>query len=526
MANQDGFAGVKIPRSPVYGTKGMVVSGHSLASTAGYSVLERGGSVIDAAVAASAVLSVVIPQATSLGGDAFFLYHDAEAGRTVGLNATGHAPEGATPEVFKDGMLVRGPLAASVPGMVRGLERIHERYGRLPWAGLFDAATEIAEAHPASRILANALGLYRADVDADPGLKAVYVPDGGALQAGDIVRQPALAQAIRDIAKDGSAVFYEGRIARSIGDYCQARGGLLGAADFEGYEPEWVEPLTTDYRGRTVAVMPPNSYGLLMLMQLNGLSGIDSGELADDDAFRLACLMRAMQAAFAEGRRHIADPKTYQAPIDDLLGPATTAKLQDAVANGSPKRAVGGRGGTSCIVIADSAGNGLSLVQSVFHQFGSAVLDPGSGVLLNNRMMGFTNDPSNPSVVAPGKRPSHTLNPALVRDGGKLRYLLATPGGPSQTMTIIQVLTNLVDRGMELTAAIDAPRWSVNLDGGMLLEEGYAPEVGAELTGLGQETTPASGALFFGSTKTIEVLANGVLCGAADTRREASAVGA
>ncbi len=526
MADKDGFAGVTIPRSPVYGTRGMVVSGHSLASIAGYGVLDRGGAVIDAAVAASAVLSVVIPQATSLGGDAFFLYRDAEAGRTVGLNATGPAPAGATPEVFADGMKPRGPLAASVPGMVRGLERIHRRYGRLPWAGLFDAAIDAAEAHPASRILANALGLYRAEVEADPGLRATYLPDGAPVRAGDVLRQPALAQSLRAIAQDGAAAFYEGAIARSLGDYATARGGLLSAGDFDGYEPEWVEPLTADYRGRTVAVMPPNSYGILMLMQLNGLGGVDPADLAADDAQRLARLIRAMQAAFAEGQRHVADPRTYRAPIDELLGPAVAARLRAAVANGAPGRAGGGRGGTSCIVVADAAGNGLSLVQSVFHQFGCAVLDPGSGILLNNRMMGFANDPSLPNAVAPGKRPSHTLNPVLALDDDRLRYLLATPGGPSQTMTNVQLLTNLVDRGMELTAAIDAPRWSVDLDGGLLLEAGFDADVGARLAALGFDVASAAGALFFGSMKAIEVLPNGVLCGAADTRREASAVGA
>ncbi len=525
MAAQESFAGVRLPRSPVYGTRGMVVSGHSLASLAGFRTLERGGNVIDATIATSAVLCMVLPHATSLGGDAFILYHDAKAGRTEGLNASGHAPAGATAEFFADGMKARGPLAFSIPGIVRGWEEIHAKHGSLPWRELFADAIAVAESHPVSRVLAAALHLFRDDVEADPGCKALYYPGGEPMKAGDIVRQPALADTMREIAEGGSAPFYEGRIAKTIGAYSQANGGLAGAADFEGYRPEWVTPLETDYRGRTVRVMPPNSYGILMLMQLNALSGVESADLAGGEAERFAYLMRAMRASFAEGRDHIADPRTNPAPIDDLLGAATTARLQAAVRTGEHAALTHPPGGTSCITIADSSGSAVSVVQSVFHVFGSAFLDPGTGILLNNSMTGFSTDPTHASVVAPGKRPSHTLNPVVVLDGDRVRYLMTTPGGPSQTITNVQILTNMIDRGQELAAAIQDPRWSVNLAGATMLDDEVSEDTASRLEKLGFPTGRAPGASYFGSAKMMEILPSGVMCGFADDRREAFAVG-
>lgn len=521
----DVFAGVRLARSPVYGTRGMVVSGHSLASTAGLRTLDKGGSLVDAMIATSATLCVTIQQATSLGGDAFFLYHDAGEGKTIGLNATGHAPDGATDEYYKDGIPDRGPNAISVPGMVRGWERLHQKYGRLHWASLFEDAIAIAEGHPASRVMTAGLDLFRADVMADPACKALYFRGDERLKAGEILRQPALAESLRKIAQGGSAAYYEGEIGKSIGEHIRASGGLLGPEQLEGYEPEWVEPLSTGYRGHTVQVMPPNSYGMLMLLQLNGLSALKPEQLADNDTDRLDYLIRAMQGAFTLGQPYISDPRFVDIPVDRLMGAETTTQLQDCVVNGTDPRTFANKGGTSCIVIADGEGNAMSVVQSVFHVFGSAFMDPGTGILMNNRMTGFRVDPNDPRNVAPGKRPSHTLNPVMVLKDGKPKYLMTTPGGPGQTLSMVQVLSNLVDRGMELTSAIEYPRWSVSLDGKFLLETGYPEEVARELERRGHAVVHGSGASYFGSAKTIEVLDNGVLTGAADTRREAFAAG-
>jgi gamma-glutamyltranspeptidase/glutathione hydrolase len=521
----DVFAGVRLARSPVYGTKGMVVSGHSLASTAGMRTLDRGGSLVDAMISTSSTLSVVLQQATSLGGDAFFLYHHAAEGKTIGLNATGHAPDGATDEYYKDGIPDRGPNAVSVPGMVRGWERLHQKYGKLPWNELFDDAIDAAEAHPASRVLCAGLDLFRADVLADPACRALYFNGDERMEAGMIMRQPALAETLRKIRDNKSAAYYEGDIAKSIGEYAVKNGGLLSPDQFAGYEPEWVDPLSTDYRGHTVQVMPPNSYGILMLLQLNGLSAVTADQLSNNDTDRLDYLIRAMQGAFTLGQPYVSDPRVEDIPVDRLLGAKTTKKLQDCVVNGTDPSTFENKGGTSCIVIADGDGNAMSVVQSVFHVFGSAFMDPGTGILMNNRMTGFRVDRNDPRNVAPRKRPSHTLNPVMVLKDGKPKYLMTTPGGPGQTLSMVQVLTNLVDRGMELTSAIEYPRWSVGLDGSFMLEDGYSEEVATELGRRGHEVKHGSGASYFGSAKTIEILDNGVLTGAADTRREAYAIG-
>ena len=528
MARVDEFAGVRMPRSPVYGTKSMVVSGHSLASLAGLRVMEQGGSAIDAMIATSAVLCVVLPHATSLGGDAFIIHHDAATGVTEGLNASGPAPAGATPEIFRDGMVKRGPLGASVPGIVRGWEEIHARHGRLPWADLFRPAIDLAEnGHPLSRVLASALILFHDDISKDAGCAEIYMPGGVAMKAGDIVRQPALAATLERIARDRSAAYYEGPIAASIGAYSQASGGLLSAADFNGYAPEWVEPLSTVYRGHEVRVMPPNSYGVLMLMQLNALEGISSDELDGADADRLSYLMSAARNSFDEGIPYICDPAVHAPPIDELLGGQMTGRLQALVRDAVPgTRQAPGVGGTSCIALADGDGNAVTVVQSVFHVFGAAFLDPGTGILLNNRMTGFVTDPAHRNVVAPGKRPAHTLNPVMVFKDGRVRYLLSTPGGAAQTISNVQVLTNMVDRGMELSAAIEAPRWSIGGTGDGLLDEAFPSAVDEALAAAGHKVSRAPGASYFGSAKCIEVLPNGVLCGAADARREAYAAGA
>jgi gamma-glutamyltranspeptidase len=527
MAKLDEFAGEKLARSPVYGTKHMVVSGHSLASTAGVKTLEAGGSLIDAMIVTSSVLCTVLPHATSFGGDAFIIYHDGKSGETIGLNASGHAPAGATPEFFKNGMVMRGPLAVSVPGIVRGWERIHQRYGKMDWPDLFKTALDLAEnGHPLSRVLASALHLFHKDVSVDTGCSELYMPNRTPMTAGQLIKQPALANTIRTIAKGGSPAYYEGEIAASIGSYSQHSGGLLSETDFHGYEPEWVEVLSTDYRGHKVCVMPPNSYGYLMLMQLNALSGLTSDQLVGPDPERLAYLMTAARVAFDEGKRFICDPAIHPAPIDRLLGQEITNRMRAEVSDPQPgKHQTPGKAGTSCIAMVDNEGNACAVVQSVFHVFGSAWLDPNTGILMNNRMTGFDVDPTHRNVVAPGKRPSHTLNPVMVFKDGKVKYLMTTPGGPAQTISNVQMLTNLVDRGLELSAALEAPRWSIDGAGNALIDDEYPQATIDALEKRGFPVQRASGASYFGSSKCIEVMEDGVFAGAADHRREAYACG-
>ncbi|MBI2821327.1 MAG: gamma-glutamyltransferase [Acidobacteria bacterium] len=515
-------------RAPVFGSRGMVVSGHPSASLAGWKMLEAGGSVADAAVAAASMLAVVLPQACTLGGDAFILIHDAVKGTTVGLNASGPAPAALRAETFAGGIPRDGPLAATVPGVVAGWHEMQRRFGRLPWKEVLAPAIAAAEqGFPASAALARAAADYRSLLESDPASASLFLPAGSPLAAGQVLRQPQLAVTLREIATDGADAFYRGRPAASIARACNARGGLLQDADFHRYRPEWVEPLATSYRDLRVGAMPPNSFGLLMLLQLNVLEDFDLAALPVGSAARCALLMSAARAAFAQGRRAIADPAAGSLPVTEVLSPEATRRMREAARRALTGPLAANQGGTAVVSAADAAGNGVTLVQSIFLLFGSGVTDPESGVLLNNRMTGFTTEPGHPNQVAPGKRPAHTLSPAMAFQDGRLRFLLGTPGGPGQTLTLTQVLSNVVDLKMDLAAAVEAPRWSMNLAGEAILEASAAEQTLAELRRLGSPAQRApSGSPFFGSAEVIEILPNGVLCGAADSRREALAVGA
>jgi gamma-glutamyltranspeptidase len=514
------------PRAPIFGRRAMVVSGHSAASLAAIRILGRGGSLADAMIAASAVLATVLGHATSIGGDCFILYHEAETGRTVGLNDSGTAPAAATPMAFSDGMKIRGPLAPVVPGLVRAWEAVHQRYGTLAWRELFEDAIDLAEnGHPVSQVLAERLGDDRALLLADPGCAATYFPGGRAVASGELFRQPALARTLQGVARDGADSFYLGATARGIGSYFEARGGLLRAADLADFRPRWVEPVATLYRGHEVKVMPPNSYGILLPMQLNGLSAVASATLAGDPVARVGYQMSAMKAAFAHGRKLIADPDAVPDAAAQALGPEMTALLRAAVLAPAPAIRIPNGGGTSCLLLADAAGNAICVVQSVFNVFGSAFLDPGTGILFNNRMQGFSHRPGRPDSVGPGKRPPHTLSPVMALRDGRVRYVLASPGGQSQTLTNAQVITHLVDCGRDVAAAVEAPRWCNAREGAFLIEGDFPESALGRLAAMGHNVTRAADPYYYGSAKAIELLGSGMLAGAGDHRREAFALG-
>jgi gamma-glutamyltranspeptidase len=515
---------IRSPRAPVFGCEAMIVSGHAAATLAGIDVLRSGGNLIDAMVAASAALAVAVGQATSLGGDCFLLFHEGKSGRTFGLNASGTAPALATPERFPDGMKTRGPTAAVVPGLVRGWDAMHRRFGHLPWRSLFDRAIALAEGHPVSKVLAERLPESRAALAADPGCAALYLPQGRPIAIGEMLHQPALAATLRTIAEQGAEEFYTGDLARRIAGYHEAKGGLVRASDLAGFAPIWVEPVAADYRGHRVEVMPPNSYGVLLLLQLNGLAALESESLTRSAAYRLGCQISAMHAAF-KNVPLIADPQAIPDAVARLLAPETTAAMRNAVLGGIAAARVADRGGTSCLLLADAQGNAVSLVQSVFNVFGSMFLDPGTGILYNNRMQGFTHRAGEPNSVGPGRRPAHTLCPVLVRRDGRIRFALATPGGLSQTLTNVQVLSYLLDEGYDVAAAVEAPRWCNTRTGDVLIDGEFPPSVVAELAAMGHKVERADDAYFYGSAKAIELLPAGTLAGGADYRREAFALG-
>jgi len=499
-----------------YGRRHMILSGHKLASLAGMELLEEGGSVIDAAIGAAAVMSVVLPSACSLGGDAFMLVHKRDEG-VIGLNGSGPCPLKRSIDDFPDGIPIRGPDSATIPALVRAWYELHRRFGRLKWKSLFRRATEhAANGFPLSDDIAAAIASSRPLLEKDPGCAELFLRDGG-VKAGELFRQEALARTLDAIAQKGPGAFHEGDMPRRLCDYVGSRGGAWEPEDFAQVKVEWVQPLATAYRGMSVQAMPPNSFGLYLLLQLKLVERAGLDWLRAPDEVRLALLIRAAQQAFVAGRDNVADPAASpQAGNPDL--DAVLAKIADEPRG---RGRIPNGGGTAIASVADGEGNGCVLVQSVFRAWGAAVLDPETGVLLNDRLSGFNIERGHPNMVAPRKRPAHTLCPVMVLDGRRLRYLAGSPGGPGQTITLTQLLTNLLDRGMTPAEAVEAPRWSVGHSGELILEGSFPDETARKLQAEGLAVTLAQKPVpFFGSAQLIELRETGLLAGSADLRRE------
>jgi gamma-glutamyltranspeptidase len=513
-------------RAPVYGGRFMAVTGHSASTLAAIAVHKHGGNVVDAAIAASATLAVAVGQATTIGGDCFVLYHEAKTGKLHALNASGVAPAAATPDKFKDGMQVYGPLAAVVPGLVRAWETLHKRFGSIAWADLLGNAIETAEGHPVSYILGARLPEDAEDLAQDPGCAGVYLPGGKPVPLGATLHQPALAATLKRIARHGADEFYRGETARQIATVQRNAGGLMTEADLAAYAPLWVDAVSTEYRGHRVSVMPPNSCGALLLMQLDGLAALSSTELVAAPVRTMAYQMSAMKAAFQHGQSLVTDPTAIPDAPARMLAPEMKARMQAAVRAVSAEGKVPGSGGTACVLVADAAGDMICIVQSIYNVFGSMFMDPATGILFNNRMQDFDHQPGKPGSVGPGRRPFHTLCPIMVHNAnGRPRFALASPGGISQTLTGAQIITELIDKGSDVAAAVEAPRWCNRKGGDFLIEPFFPETMPAALAKLGHNARRGGDPYFFGSAKAIEWLASGNLAGAGDHRREAFVAG-
>lgn len=504
------------------GRQAAISCGHPAATAAAVELLREGGNLVDAALAAASVLAVVLPQACTLGGDAFILYHDAGLAKTFALNASGRSPS-ETDFSGASSIPERGGQACTVPGLVGGWAALHGRFGKLAWPRVLARAHRLAsDGFPASPGLASATNATRALLAKDPGSARIFL-DGGADRAGGSFRQPALAAVLEELMAGGADALYKGRAAESLSAYVRSRGGWLSAADLAAYEPEWMEPLTADYRGLTVAVAPPNSFGLFMLLQLGILA--DLAPLSGDAvaSARYDLLIDAARAAFAAGDRCVADPRHGPDPASALLTSAGREKLLRAF-HARKAAAPSNRSGTSVISAIDADGNAVAIVQSVFMVYGSACADPGTGILLNNRMIGFTLEQGHPNCAAPAKRPAHTLNPVITLENGRVRHVLLSPGGPGQTLTLTQILQAATDHRLPLAGAIALPRWSMDLQGRTIVEPDFPAGLFDELNGLGHDVARGvAGSPFFGSAECVERLADGSLLAVADDRREASA---
>jgi gamma-glutamyltranspeptidase/glutathione hydrolase len=531
-------------RPDVRGTHGAVSAGHPLAARAGMAVLERGGNAVDAALAMAGVLAVVRPHMNGVGGDAFALFYEAESGRVVGLNASGPAGALATPSFFTDAgeasVPERGPMAVSVPGAVGGWIAAHERYGTLPLPELLAPAIDYARnGFPVSQRLARDISVG-ASVLNEPAA-ALYTPGGDPPTLGSLLRNPALAETLEEIAAQGTAGFYEGAVAARLDAFVSAQGGYLRAADLAAYEPEWVEPLTVDYLGYTFNVIPPNSQGLAHLQMMEMSKSYDYMALGHNTSPYLHTMIELKKLAFADRDRWVADLRHADVPVDELLdaaylegraGMVGEQAAQDVAPGIGSQGRVADDGGlddsgdTVYLTAVDAQGNAVSWIQSLFAAFGSGLLEPETGVVLHNRGALFTLEEGHPNQVAPGKRPYHTLTPTLATREGALGFTLGTPGGDSQPQSLLQITNNLLLFGLTPQEAIEAPRFRSYNSLAVAIEDRVTPEVRRELTARGHELEVIHGwTATFGGAQMIHVdPVSGTLTAASDPRREAYAV--
>lgn len=443
----------------------MVVCPHYLASTAGLNMLSQGGNAVDAAIATQAALAVVYPAMTGLGGDGFWLGYQASSGQLYGLNGSGRAGASCDRDRFTGLAAIpqRGPQAViTVPGGVSAWGEVHQRFGRLPWAALLQPAIALAEqGYPCSKSQA-----YWTRVNADclrayGGEHNPFLPGGNGPSAGARVANLPLGATLRRLASAGCQDFYQGAIAEQIVDYLGDLGGWLTRDDFARHSATWVEPISTTYRGHQVCQLPPNTQGFTVLQMLNLLEGFNLPAVGHGTADYYHLLVEATKLAFADRDRWLGDPDFTDIPLGELIskpyGDRRRARLSMAEAQGYPTPALGGD--TVYIAVVDGEGNAVSTIQSLYFDFGAAVVPPELGFPLQNRGSLFSLDPNHPNSLEPGKRPFHTLMPGLVLNDGRPYLVLGTMGGEGQPQTQLALLTRMLDFGFSPQAAIDLPRW-------------------------------------------------------------------
>lgn len=451
-------------RPVALGSTAMVAAAHPLATLTGVEVLKQGGTAADAAVAVNAVLGVTQPHCCGVGGDIFCLYYEAASQRVHFLNGAGRSGTRATLDELRRRGLSRvptiGPGAVSVPGCVGGWAMLLERFGTRPLAALLAPAVHYADAgFPTTRLLSHAIeDLLPAA--ADPEWRRIFAPGGRAPGLAERLRQPDLAATLRWLAAEGPESFYQGRIARAIASRLESDGFLL-PGDLATHTADWGEPLRTSYRGYTVYETGLPTQGIAALLALNLLEGLDLERIALHSAEHLHALIEMVKLAYADRDRWVADPGGVRLPVDGLLSKAYAARRRggfdlrkaQTYAAGDPT------GDTTGFVVMDGRGDLVSVIQSLFHSFGSGVVPPGTGVVLHNRGTSFGTDPAHPNCLGPRKRPFHTLIAAVVTQDDRPVMGFATMGANGQAMFHVQVLTNVLDYGLDIQEAIERPRF-------------------------------------------------------------------
>lgn len=534
----------KSNRSPVLALHGMAASSQPLASQTGISILQKGGNAADAAVAMAAVLNLTEPYSTGLGGDCFALFYEAASGKVSALNGSGRAPAGLTLDLIqREGLTEIPPLhpfAVTVPGACAGWWDLVEKHGNLTLPEILEPAIRMAEeGFPVAPITAHFWREFGEQKLLNRAGGEVLMPQGQSPRAGEIFRNPDLARSLKTVAEGGKEAFYRGEIARVISQAVQQAGGVLDPEDFAAHTSTWDEPVNTVYRNLRIWECPPNGQGLAALIALNILEGYN---LADQDprgVERWHLIIEAMRVAFADTSWYIADPKFSKVPVAGLLSREYAASRRKFIlpgqANLDTRRGspVAGSDTIYCCVV-DGQGNACSFINSVYHGFGSGIVPKGLGFTLQNRGAAFSVDPLHPNVVAPGKRPYHTIIPGLLTrvEDNSLYGPFGVMGDFMQPQGHLQVVVGMVDDGLDPQAVLDRPRFRIDraiAGGKVMLESGIDPRVVGELALRGHILIPeVYGPMRnakFGLGQIIRRDPNGVLWGGSDPRMDGCAVG-
>lgn len=514
------------------GRQGVVAAGHPLATQEALRVLQDGGNAVDAAVAAGLVLTVVAPYAVTLAGDVYMLIRDPKTRTIAGLNGTGRAPTGATAERFAasshGGIAREGILSASIPGLLAAFQDALERHGTRDLGSLAQAAIRIAEDGFAIFPYFTAQTRQRGElVKSDPEAARIFTPGGEAMTPGTLFKQPQLAAVLRKIAKDGIKTFYDGEVAEQLVAAGKALGSLWTLDDLAAHRSTWQEPMSAPFYGHDVFTMPPNSYGPTLLLQLLYLQAGGIHKVDPNGADFIQRGYAARKVAYKTAGKFIAEPTLTEAPMRELLAKviAETSKFGGQAPDEGAMPAEAKDRCTTNVVVIDKDGLAVSMIESISAPYGAGVVLPGTGILLNNRMAGFNVDPASANCVAPGKRPAHTLAPCMVTKGGELVMSVGTPGTVGQTCVLAQFLARVLGCGQALTAAAEAPRWSADFQGKLVIEDCMDEALQKAVLATDAEAkVMRTGWISFGSIKLAMVEGDGFI-GLADHRRAASTEG-
>lgn len=531
-------------RSEVIAINGMACTSQPLATQAAIDILKKGGNAIDAAIAANAVLGLVEPTSCGVGGDLFAIIWSEQKQKLYGLNASGRSPRSLKIDYFNDNgyefIPATGPLPVSVPGCVDGWFEMHGMFGKLSMEDILQPAIDYAfEGFPVSEVIAYYMGIGAQNLKKFPNVADVYMPAGHSPRKGEIFKNPALANTLELIAKGGRDEFYKGSIARIISDFMHEQGGFLSYEDLARHHSEWVEPISTDYRDYTVWELPPNGQGTAALQMLNIIEGFDIKDMGFGSAEYIHHFVEAKKLAFEDRAKYFSDPAFNDIPVQELISKEYADKRRKLINPDRAARIVSAGnpedGNTIYLTVADKEGNMVSLIQSNYRGMGSGMCPPGLGFILQDRGELFSLEEGHFNVYAPGKRPFHTIIPAFITKDGKPLISFGVMGGAMQPQGHVQVVVNIIDFGMNLQEAGDAPRirhtgssqptGGIMTDGGSVnLEDGFRWEEIQKLIIKGHRIQWDLGG-YGGYQAILRDPETGVYYGASESRKDGQAAG-